>query len=231
MNKVTLYPDKRLTAWGFRYLLFQLLVLPMVLNWLNLLLSLPLDESKINLLYYTINFAVLVAIFWRFLGASLQHAQEYLSHVLVAAVVGFFLARFSSTVLDLAIYAIFPDFFNVNDANIATMAQSQMPMWAFATIVLVPPVEELLFRGALFGGLYSRSKVLAWVVSVLSFSLVHVLGYVGVYTWDVLLICFVQYLPAGIFLADAYRRSGNILAPIAIHTVVNASAMISMAMI
>lgn len=230
MNKVSLYPDKRLTAWGIRYLLFQMLVLPMLLGWLNLALGLPLDEGKLNLLYYTINFAVLVALFWRFLGASLQHAQEYLSHVLVAAVVGFFLARFSATILDLVIYSVFPDFFNVNDANIATMAQSQPPMWAFATIVLVPPVEELLFRGALFGGLYSRSKVLAWVVSVLGFSLVHVMGYIGVYTWDVLLICMLQYLPAGIFLADSYRRSGNILTPIAIHAAINAIAMLSMAM-
>jgi membrane protease YdiL (CAAX protease family) len=228
MEKVTIFPDKRRTVWGILYLLFQLLVLPILLGWLNVALGLSLNESKLNLLYYTINFAVLVGIFWRFLGISLQRAVENIGVVLSAALLGFLACRFSSTVLGVFTCYFYPDFVNVNDANIATMAQGEFPMWAFATVVLVPPAEELLFRGVLFGGLCSRNKILAWVVSVLGFALVHVLGYVGVYSWDLLLICALQYLPAGICLAAAYHFSGNILAPILMHVVINAIAMLSM---
>ena len=230
MEKVKLYPDRRLTAWGVRYLLFQMLVLPYLLSWGCSLLNLYLDDTKLNLLYYTVNFAVLVGIFWRFLNASIQHALQDIGNVLIPAVVGFFIYRFTSILLELGIYYLFPDFFNVNDANISDMAQGQLPIWAFATIVLAPPAEELIFRGALFGGFYTKHKLLAWLLSVLSFALMHVVGYVGLYTWDQLLLSMVQYLPAGICLAAAYRKSGNILTPILMHIAVNAIAMLSMAL-
>ena len=229
MKPTTLFPNKNRTAWGFRYFLFQLLVLPLLIGWLDRALNLGLDESRLNLLYYTINFAVLVAIFWRFLEDSFRSAVENLSLVLITALVGFLAYRFSSSVLGILTYYIYPDFQSVNDQNIAEMAQGQLPMWAFATVVLVPTAEELLFRGVLFGGLYSRSKILAWVLSVVGFSLVHVIGYVGYYSWDLLLICGVQYLPAGICFAYAYHHSGNIYTPILMHTAVNALGILAMA--
>ena len=230
MEKVKLYPDRHLTDWGIRYLLFQALVLPYLLSWVCALLDLYLDDARLNLLYYTVNFAALVGIFWRFLNTSIRHAAQNIGNVLIPAVVGFFAYRFTSTLLDLGIYYLFPDFFNVNDANISGMAQDQLPLWAFATIVLVPPAEELIFRGALFGGFCARYRYLAWPLSVLGFALMHVIGYVNYYSWDMLLISFVQYLPAGICLAAAYHKSGNILTPILMHAAINSIAMISMAL-
>ena len=229
MKTITIAPDKRLAQWGVRYLLFQLLVLPYFLDWLFLIFDLPLDSGKLNLLYYAINFAALVGIFWRFLQASLQHALQNIGTVLIPTAICFLAYRLSSTLLDLSIYALFPDFFNVNDYNISAMVREQLPMWAFGTIVLVPPAEELLFRGTLFGGLYNRSKILAWMLSVVSFALIHTAGYVGYYPWDLLLICTLQYLPAGICFAAAYRYCGNIFAPILIHAAVNALGILTMA--
>ena len=227
MKTITIAPDKRLAQWGVRYLLFQLLVLPYFLDWLFLIFDLPLDSGKLNLLYYAINFAALVGIFWRFLQASLQHALQNIGTVLIPTAICFLAYRLSSTLLDLSIYALFPDFFNVNDHNISAMVREQLPMWAFGTIVLVPPAEELIFRGALFGGLYSKNKVLAWVVSVVGFCLLHIISYVNYYTWDILLICAIQYLPASICFAAAYRYSGNILSPIMIHAAINLIATVS----
>ena len=42
-----------------------------------------------------------------------------------------------------------------------------------------------------------------------------------------LLLCFIQYLPAGYCLCFAYRRSGTIISPIIVHAVVNAMSMIA----
>ena len=229
MKQITLAPDRRLAQWGVRYLLFQLLVLPYILQLLFFFLKLPLDNLRLNMLYYTINFAVLVGIFWRFLQASLQHALENPGQVLLPAVIGFFAYRFSSTLVNMGILALRPDFINVNDANITTMAQGRLAMWGFAAIFLVPPAEELIFRGTLFGSLYNKNKILAWVVSVVGFCLLHVIGYVNYYPWDLLLICAVQYLPAGICFAAAYRYSGNIFSPILIHAAINTIAALSMA--
>lgn len=228
MNTATLFPDRKLTTAGFGYLLFQLLVLPVLLGWFNSLLDLGLDVSRLNLLLYTVNFAALVGIFRKFLAESLRGAVKNISTVLVAAGVGFLAYRFSSTVVGIVTFHFVPDFQNVNDANIASMAQGDFTKWAFATVVLVPPAEELLFRGTLFGGLYNRSKILAWVLSVVSFALIHTVGYVGYYPWDLLLICTLQYLPAGICFAAAYRYCGNIFAPILIHAAVNALGILTM---
>ena len=230
MENTKIYPNLRRTLWGVGYLLFQQLALPSIITMVFYLANLPMDASRLNLLYYTINFAALVAIFWRFLVDSLQHAMQDIGNVLIPAVVYFCLSRLASNVVDVGIYFLFPDFFNVNDANIATMAQDAFPMWAFSAIVLVPIAEELLFRGTLMGGFYPKHKVLGWIVSVLAFCLVHVIGYIGAYPWDILLICFVQYLPISICLAAAYHKSGNIFAPILIHAAINALATISMAM-
>ena len=66
------------------------------------------------------------------------------------------------------------------------------------------------------------------MVSVVGFCLLHVMGYVGYYPWDVLLISAVQYLPAGICFAAAYRYSGNIFSSILIHAALNFIALLSM---
>ena len=84
------------------------------------------------------------------------------------------------------------------------------------------------FRGLFFGSLYRRSKVLAYCLSVFVFALIHVLNYFGVYPVDLLCLCLLQYIPAGIFLAWAYEKSDSILCPILMHIVINAIGIFSM---
>ena len=85
----------------------------------------------------------------------------------------------------------------------------------------MPVAEECLFRGIVFRGIYDRSHILAWIVSAGLFALVHVIGYFGSAAPLTLLLCFLQYIPAGICLAASYRLSGSILSPILIHAAVN----------
>ena len=105
------------------------------------------------------------------------------------------------------------------------MSQDQFALVAVGTVILVPPAEELLFRGVLFNRIYQKHPILAWVVSVVSFSLVHLLSYIGQYSPLTFALAFLQYLPAGIAICYAYIRSGTIFAPILFHTLVNAYAM------
>ena len=94
-----------------------------------------------------------------------------------------------------------------------------------ATVLFVPVAEETLFRGLLFRGLWDRSPIAAWCVSVAVFSLVHIIGYIGTYPPLMLLMAFVQYLPAGICLAYAYRKADTIFAPILMHIAINQVAL------
>jgi membrane protease YdiL (CAAX protease family) len=94
------------------------------------------------------------------------------------------------------------------------------------TVVLVPIVEETLYRGLIFGLLPKR--ILRYAVSVGAFCAIHVMGYIGYYEPLHLLLCFMQYIPAGLVLAYAYERSGSIFAPILIHMAINGIAMLFM---
>ena len=46
--------------------------------------------------------------------------------------------------------------------------------------------------------------------------------------WKTLLVCFLQYLPAGIALAGAYEVSGTIIVPMLMHITINLIAIVAM---
>lgn len=70
-----------------------------------------------------------------------------------------------------------------------------------STVILVPPAEECVFRGLIFRNLYGKSRWVAYVVSILAFAAIHVLGFIGKYSALELVMAVLQYLPAGLSLA------------------------------
>ena len=111
---------------------------------------------------------------------------------------------------------------NPNDMHIAQMVSQQFWLMALGTVFLVPPVEELLHRGAVFGMLWEKNKVLAWLVSVALFSGIHILGYLQLGDSLLLFLCFLQYIPPAIALCWLYMSTGSIFAPILMHMAYNA---------
>ena len=221
MNAFFSTPSLQETRWGIRYLLFELLFLPSLLSALNNLLGTAWNITWLNVLFYGINFAAAVFLFRRFLKQTFAALSGRILHILKTAAI-LWLVYWVVMLLESYLMAVlFPDFVNVNDAGIAAMAADEFVPMAVSTILLVPVTEELLFRGALFGGLSQRHPKTAWVISILCFCLVHVYAYIGLYPWGTLLLCMVQYIPAGLILAMAYRRTGSILTPILIHAAVN----------
>ena len=130
--------------------------------------------------------------------------------------------------VSLGIVAIEPSFFNVNNLNISSISRNYYWQTAFCTVFLVPVAEELLHRGAIFGGLYKRSRLAAYLVSVAVFALIHIVAYIGHFEPKHLLLCFVQYIPAGICLAISYDITGCIAAPILLHAAINAVGILAM---
>ena len=140
----------------------------------------------------------------------------------------FYLNQGCSRILGKLFSSVVTDFSNINDQSIAALLRENFPVMALCTVIFVPITEECLFRGVLFRGIYDRAPWAAWVVSAALFSFVHVMNYVGVIPPLPLLLCFLQYVPAGICLAAAYRLSGSLLCPILIHAAVNAVGVLSM---
>ena len=210
---------------GLGLLLFGQFVLPSLLITLADILYLRLTNAQYNFLYFLINYVAAIAIFRKFIWAELDVALQKAIRILTSLAICYGIYHVLSTGVSYLIHWIDPAFFNLNDANIGAMSQQQFALIAVGTVILVPPAEELLFRGVLFNRIYQRYPVWAWVISIVSFSLVHLIGYIGHYSPLGFFLAFLQYLPAGIALCFGYVHSGTIFTPILFHTLINAIAM------
>lgn len=219
--KLSISMTRRERLLGWSYLLISMFVLPFALAILNALWDYPLSETELNLVFFGINFIATVVIFRKFLRGCLLEAKKNLWKCLKAALFGFLLYRAGSILFAAVTLLLRPDFSNVNDQNIMGLFQEHPVLLSLWTVFLVPVYEELLYRGLLFQGFQRKSRLLAYVLSAGVFSAIHVMGYIGQYDLLLLVLCYVQYLPAGIALAWAYEQADTIVAPILIHITVN----------
>lgn len=210
------------TFWGWIYLALQLLVIPGILRFGNQLLPTPLSTTVLNFLYYCINFTAVISIFRLFLKKNFTLMKLRFGYALQSAFFAFAVYCLSTLVLSRVCAWVYPSFINVNDSNIAGMTAENYTLMAIGTVFLVPVAEETLYRGLLFQGLYNRSRAAAYALSTLVFCAIHVVGYIGTYEPVLLLLCFAQYIPAGLALAWSYSRADTIAAPILLHMSINA---------
>ena len=217
MKKLSVTMTHREKLWGWIYYPIQLLLLPFLISFANAMAGNPLNEAKLNFVYFLVNFLVIWVIFFHFLKDNGKNALHQPLDCLRFAAVGLIINWGLSYAVQLLIAAVSPDFFNVNDASINDMAKENFNLMAVGTVLLVPVAEEALYRGLIFGQLYNRSRFAAYAVSILVFAAIHVIGYIGMYQPLQLVLCLLQYLPAGIALGWAYAKSDTIWAPILIH--------------
>ena len=219
---LTAEPNKYETAAGWFWLVFQLLLLPGLIAAVNVLLPTPMSLAEQNFAFYGINFLAVLWVFRDFLSRSatqvIRHPAWFLQAVILGAVAYFACAKG----IDFLLAKIAPGFRNANDAFIRDMSKSSFYLMAIGTVILVPVAEECFYRGLVFRKLYGKSHVAAYLISMAVFSLIHIVGYIQSYTLWELLICFLQYLPAGLCLAWSYTKADTNFAPIVIHAIINA---------
>ena len=201
---------------GFFYLAVSLLLIPSLLSFL------PISPGKLNFIYYLVNFAAAVFIFRRFLWQSVLVALDRPFPTLYYSALGYLGHTAIGEILMMLIFLVYPAFSNVNDQGIRSMLEADFTLMTIGIIFLVPVAEECFYRGLIFRGLYDRSPAAAYLASMTAFAFIHVMGYIGAFEPMQLLLCFIQYLPAGYCLCFAYRHGGSIISPIIVHIIVNA---------
>ena len=219
---------RREVYYGFVYLIVQFFLLPPVISLVLPFLPESFTDARINFIYYLVNFIAVTVILRKFLWQNLERMSMYPGYLFRVVLLG--LARYIvlNTLVGTLLVQLDPSYFNANDSAIAEMVQSDLTLIAAGTILLVPVAEESLFRGLIFANLRKYNRVIAYLVSITAFSVIHITGYLGVYTPLQLLISFLSYLPAGLCLAWAYEKADTIFAPILIHAAVNAIAIYGM---
>ena len=110
------------------------------------------------------------------------------------------------------------------------MAVASAPrMTALIVVLLAPFVEEVLFRGLVFGCLKEKSRIFAYILSCALFAFLHVWT-AAVSNWDLgYLILMLQYLVPGLVFAWAYEHSGTLWTSILLHMLVNALSLFTIA--
>ena len=221
---MTLTLTKQEKTWGGVYLLLQMLVIPVAVTMLCALLGIP-SVAAANLICFFVNSVLALAFFRRLLRQSVRNCLGRWGRTVWIAVKGFGLYWLLSTAASLLILALKPDYFNINDASVNTMIDEFPVLMPLAVVFAAPLAEECLFRGWIFTGLAQRSLPLAYLVTALCFSAVHVTGYIGAYDARTLLLSLLQYLGPSVALCWTCRKADSLCAPLLLHIIINTIAL------
>lgn len=185
-----------------------------------------------------LSFLAAIVIFRKFLKESFDVPHVTPGQILLKAFLGTVTSQLLPLLINDLIFYFIPDFYiftdtgpqfrNVACAGIQAMAQEHYLLTAAAVIVLLPAVEELLYRGLVFGKLLPRGRIPAVLASAALFTLVRIAGLIGHYSTAYVLVSCMQYLPMCLFLAWIYTRAETILAPMLAHMVINAVSFFQM---
>ena len=211
---------------GTIFFVIYVAVLPFVtrpaLDLLGRMMGVEIGQSLGNTLYYYGVFAVTLILFHRFIGRTTRLFVDGLNESLKTLAMGF-VAFYGLNVIVYRIMgmtAAAPK--NLNDMTISAQIHAAPRTTVLIVVALAPFVEEVLFRGLVFGGIRQRSRFAGYAVSCLLFALLHVWQYaVGSHDPSYLLLT-VEYLVPGMVFCWAYEHSGTLWTSIFLHAGVNA---------
>lgn len=226
--RLSISTARRENLLGLALLPASMFVLPFIFDILDGLLPRPMTNTEANILYFALNFLWVTLVFRNFLRKSLKAAIKKPLRCLLWAGLGLLVYYPAVFLIARVILYIKPNFSNVNDSAIVQMSRTYTGLMFLATGILVPIYEEVLYRGLVFQGLHQKSRFLAYAVSMAVFSAIHVIGYIGFYDKLTLMLCFLQYLPAGAVLAYTYERTDTIVTPMLIHIAINQISLLAM---
>ena len=210
---------------GWVFFALYLLVFPYLNAWAQRLLmgegEAPVAEA--NVVYYALLFALALLVFWTFLRHGFSLLGDWLPENAFAFVTGLAGAGLLHFLVTLIPYPV------QNPSEMQYLQEFAISPVATAVllVVLIPLIEETLFRGLVFGSLRQYSRPLAYVVSVLVYALACVWRYALEIGDPAYLLLFIQYLPMSLALAWCYDNGGSIWSAVALHMTINGFMLFS----
>ena len=220
-RRLTVLPSSMEITFGFCFLAFQVLFLGTAIVAAATALHAPIDNLTVNILYFLISLAAVLLIFRTFHRANFANFRRDAKRVLKTALIALPIYYAASLAVNGAIEVVVPDFFNRNDDTLARMLEENFALALFMCVVLAPIVEETLYRGMLFASLTEVSRPLAYGITILFFSMIHIVGYLTTMSALEVLLSALQYIPATIMFCVIYERTDCIWTPILLHAAAN----------
>ncbi len=215
------------TIGGGIFLFFYVLILPFIRDGLfraiEHLLGTSISAYAEYSIYYYVLFVLTLLIFYNFIGRSTGYFFSNLTNTLAAAGIGLVLFYGFNELLYRTTNVLFGNQVNLNNYSISAQIDDAPRTTLLIVVLIAPFIEEVLFRGYVFGSLKGHGRALAYVVSCFLFAFLHVWQFVGgeLLSFNRLLL-LVQYLVPAAVLAWAYDRSGNLWGPTLLHIAANA---------
>lgn len=231
-KKSTAYMSPGEQIAGTVFFAVYLLVLPFAASPLfdlaELLLGITISGAMETVIYYYGIFAITVVIFHGFLSRTSRRLMDHLSDAAKTVLMGLVALYGLNELAYRLIHMIAGGRTNLNDSTISTRIGGAPHMTLVIVLILAPFVEEVLFRGLVFGSLKEKSRAGAYLVSCLLFALLHVWQFaVGSRDLTYFLL-MAQYLIPGLVLAWAYEHSGTLWASVGLHAAANALSVWTM---
>ncbi len=221
-------PYERLA--GTIFFLVYLLVMPLLADKLfalaQTLLGVRLGATQQNEIYHYVLFGVTLLIFHRFLALTTSRFFDNLNHSLTTLFLSLLVFYGANELSYRVCRLFFHTRVNLNDTAIAAQVGSAPRPTLLIAVLIAPFVEEVLFRGLVFGCLKEKSRVVAYALSALLFAFLYVWALARA-SWTVeSFVLLAQYLIPGLVFAWAFDRSGTLWASILLHAIVNALALL-----
>lgn len=217
---------------GVIFFVIYLLVLPFAATPLfdlaEKLLGVTLSAALQNVVYYYVLFAVTLVIFHGFLARTSRRLADNLGGAGRALVIGLVGLYGLNELVYRLTNLIMTNRTNLNDTTISAQIDDAPHMTLLIVILLAPFVEEVLFRGLVFGNLKHKSRGAAYLVSCALFALLHVWQFAVVNQDITYFLLMLQYLVPGLVLAWAYEQSGTLWTSIGLHAAANALSVWTM---
>lgn len=212
---------ERILAIG--YLPMHIIVVPALV--MVILIRTGADEIWLNFAAYTVALAFMLITQWKFLRREFDTLCDNPFGCIFNVLWSYgAMLCFNMAVGGILAIILGGEISNPNNQAVFELSRSSYGPTAAMAIFIAPMVEELMFRAGMFGWLRKYSRVGAYLVSMLAFSLYHVWGFALQDPMN--LIYIIQYLPVSFLLCRCYEQSNTVWSPIFFHMTVNGISIV-----
>lgn len=183
------------------------------------------DDLTLNIWYYLIGLVFLLVTQFKFFRENYHIFTGNMRNALITMLLAFGILIVFGRLFALLTSLFGPLPSSPNQEAVEELATADMRRMAASAVIMAPIVEEALFRGMIFGSIRPKNRILAYVVSMVVFSLYHVWQYALMYRSLTPLVSGAAYLPIAFVLAFCYDRTESIWTPIFFHMFYNALAL------
>ena len=182
-----------------------------------------LSDADLNFWVYGIGAVFLTLLCLSFLRRDFDRVWERPGYILAQALIGLGLMLVCNILVSYLFYFLLPEA-NPNDEAVDALLRAERGKMSAVTVVMAPLLEELMFRGGVFGSLRRWNRGAAYIGCLLLFALLHTWQYA---MYDPKYLLFIlQYLPAGWLLCRCYEKTECIWTSILMHALNNSLSLL-----